>query len=169
VQKSVKDQEYIVERDFAYCAPCAEKVFMVKCAGCDFRIEAPPPGASAKHVKLPFGTFHMACFVCSARGCPNALIIDGASAAFMHQNKPFCGDHYKAKINDIKRMTAKAKGGDTVVGGAARPSEGGGSGTHKLLQLNQNAPQSDGGYSELPEEGIDQHTYVPVPVPSTTV
>mmetsp|Transcript_8404 Transcript_8404/g.25020 ORF Transcript_8404/g.25020 Transcript_8404/m.25020 type:complete len:643 (+) Transcript_8404:1-1929(+) len=101
-KKSVKDQEYIVERGFAYCSGCAERVFMVKCAGCNFRIEAPAAGETVKHVKLPFGTFHMQCFVCTVDGCPNALIVDGASAAFMHQNMPYCADHYKAKVAEAK-------------------------------------------------------------------
>eukprot|EP00035_Acanthoeca_spectabilis_P023552 m.449869 g.449869 ORF g.449869 m.449869 type:complete len:660 (+) comp19885_c0_seq1:36-2015(+) len=174
-KKTVKDREYIVERGFAYCAPCADKVFMVKCAGCDFRIEAPAAGTSAKHVKLPFGTFHMECFVCSAPGCPNPLIVDGASAAFMDQNKPYCGDHYKARLADQKRAkrkadealaTAASKGNtQTSAASSAVPSKSGTGASHALLRQapragNQPLSLADySGYSDMMHTKPDDHTY----------
>ena len=64
---------------------------------------SPRTGTTAKHVRLPFGTFHMECFVCSHEGgCANPLIVDGASAAFMHDQRPYCGAHYKAVLAEKK-------------------------------------------------------------------
>lgn len=148
---------------------------MVKCAGCDFRIEAPAAGTSAKHVKLPFGTFHMECFVCSAPGCPNPLIVDGASAAFMDQNKPYCGDHYKARLADQKRAkrkadealaTAASKGNtQTSAASSAVPSKSGTGASHALLRQapragNQPLSLADySGYSDMMHTKPDDHTY----------
>eukprot|EP00041_Stephanoeca_diplocostata_P029837 m.889107 g.889107 ORF g.889107 m.889107 type:complete len:549 (+) comp23642_c1_seq1:199-1845(+) len=103
---SVKDKLYIVEKGVAYCDSCSKIIFVAKCAGCWHRIESPPPGQSVQHVKMAFGTYHMACFVCTDEDCEAPLLVDGQSAAFIHENKPFCKTHYKIRHAAAKKQAA---------------------------------------------------------------
>eukprot|EP00040_Diaphanoeca_grandis_P028293 m.163588 g.163588 ORF g.163588 m.163588 type:complete len:714 (-) comp31297_c0_seq1:394-2535(-) len=92
-KKSLKGREYVMENNNAFCQPCADKKLLTKCVKCDQRVEAPAKGKVSHNIRTAQGAYHLNCFTCDFKGCPQVLFVGGKSIAMLVGKHIYCEKH----------------------------------------------------------------------------